>query len=33
MQTGQEQNIRQILGKASAQGLERHLKSDDLLAT
>ena len=31
--TGQEENIRQILGKAGAQYLERHLKSDDLLAT
>jgi DNA-binding transcriptional regulator LsrR (DeoR family) len=31
--TGQEENIRQTLGKAGAQYLERHLKSDDLLAT
>jgi len=30
--TGREENIRQTLGKASAQYLERHLKSEDLLA-
>lgn len=30
--TGQEENIRQTLGKAAAQYLERHLKSEDLLA-
>lgn len=30
--TGREENIRQTLGKAGAQYLERHLKSEDLLA-
>ncbi len=30
--TNQEENIRQTLGKATAQYLERHLKNEDLLA-